>query len=315
VKMMNWRCDVQNFEPDVKISLTRVGVTNLKKLVRLRRTNKRPIILLSTFEVFVNLPSSQKGIHMSRNPEVIEGIIDEALEMESYEMETICEEIVKRLFEKHEYATEAEVFMVSDFMTKEKSPISGKYSQEIHKIMGGAKGVKKDDNIELTKIVGAEVVGITACPCAQNLIKEMCIKNLKEKGFSDEDIDKILDSVIFATHNQRGIGRIILEVPTGYDIEIMDIIDIIKKSMSAEIYGILKRADEAYVVEKSHKKPMFVEDCVREMAKRLVEKFKHLPDETKVLIRQVNMESIHRHDAFAEKVATLGELRRELDNI
>lgn len=51
--MMNWRCDVQNFEPDVKISLTRVGVTNLKKLVRLKRTNKRPIILLSTFEVLL----------------------------------------------------------------------------------------------------------------------------------------------------------------------------------------------------------------------------------------------------------------------
>ncbi|WP_456373831.1 GTP cyclohydrolase MptA [Methanocaldococcus sp.] len=311
---MNWKYDIQNFEPDVKISLTRVGITNLKKLVRLKRKNKRPIILLSTFEVFVNLPSSQKGIHMSRNPEVIERIIDEALEIDSYEMETICEEIVKGLFKKHEYATEAEVFMVSDFMTKEKSPISGKYSQEIHKIMGGARGIKKEDRIELTKIVGAEVVGITACPCAQNLIKEISIKRLKEKGFSDEDIEKIIDSVIFATHNQRGIGRIILEIPTGYDIEIMEIIDIIKKSMSAEICGILKRSDEAYVVEQSHKNPKFVEDCVREMAKRIVEKFKHLPDETKVLIRQINMESIHRHDAYAEKVSTLGDLRKEIEN-
>ncbi len=309
---MNWKCDIQNIEPDIKISLTKVGISNLKKLVRIKRNGKRPIILLPTFDVSVNLPSSQKGIHMSRHPEVIEEIIDEALKMESYEMETICEEIVKRLFKKHEYANRAEVLMISDFMLEEKSPISKKISQEVHKIIGGAKGIKENDNLKITKIVGAEVVGITACPCAQNLIKEICIENLKNKGFSDEDILKILDSVIFATHNQRGIGKIILEIPEDYYVEILDIINIIKNSMSAEIYGILKRVDEAYVVKKSHTNPKFVEDCVREMANRIVKKFNHLPDETKVHIKQINFESIHRHNAFAEINTTLGELRKEL---
>ncbi|WP_423792327.1 GTP cyclohydrolase MptA [Methanocaldococcus indicus] len=309
---MNWKCDIQNIEPDIKVSLTRVGVTNLKKLVRIKRNGKRPIILLSTFEVSVNLPSTQKGIHMSRHPEVIEEIIDEAIKMECYETETICEEIVKRLFKKHDYATEAEVLMVSELMLKEKSPVSKKYSQEIHKIIAGARGTKKGDEISITKIVGAEVVGITACPCAQNLIKELSIKNLKEEGFSDEDINKILKSVVFATHNQRGIGKVILEIPEGYNVKIEDIIDIIKKSMSSEIYGLLKRDDEAYVVIKSHGNPKFVEDCVREMAKHIVKEFSYLPDDTKVFIRQVNLESIHRHDAFAEKNTTLKELKKEI---
>ena len=136
---------------------------------------------------------------------------------------------------------------------------------------------------------------------------------MKKQGFSDEEIEKIMDSVVIATHNQRGIGTILIEVPEGYNIEIMKIIDIIKKSMSGEVYELLKRSDEAYVVETAHRNPKFVEDCAREMIKRVVETFDYLPDEARVLVRQVNQESIHRHDAFAERCATFGELRKELD--
>ncbi|AEF96679.1 GTP cyclohydrolase MptA [Methanotorris igneus] len=307
------KCDIQATEPDIKVPLTRVGITNLKKLVKIKRKNKRPIILLPTFEVFVDLPSFQKGVHMSRNPEVIEEIIEDAVEKDVYEMETICEEIVKKLFEKHEYATRAEVFMVSDFVLEEKSPVSKKHSQEVCKIMAKACGFKDGNKIKIKKLVGAEVVGITACPCAQNLLKEKSIENLKKQGFSDEEIKKIMDSVVIATHNQRGIGTILIEVPEGYNVEILRIIDIIKKSMSGEVYELLKRSDEAYVVETAHRNPKFVEDCAREMIKRIVETFDYLPDEARVLVRQVNQESIHRHDAFAERCATLGELRKELD--
>ncbi len=82
--------------------------------------------------------------------------------------------------------------------------------------------------------------------------------------------------------------------------------------MRAKPYEILKRPDEAKVVEMAHKKPMFVEDCVREMAKRVVESFTELPDDSIITIRQINEESIHQHDAVAERVALMGDLRREL---
>jgi GTP cyclohydrolase-4 len=306
-------CDVQATEPDIKVSLTRVGITNLKKLVKITRNSKRPIILLPTFEVFVDLPSSQKGIHMSRSPEVIEEVIENLVNEETYGIEELSVDIVKKLFERHEYASRAEVLLYSDYMIEEESPITKKNSQEICKIIGRAYGIKDSDgNILIKKMVGAEVVGITACPCAQNLLKEKAINNLKEKGFSDEDIDKILDSVVIATHNQRGIGTIMIEVPDGYDISISKIIDIIKKSMSGEVYELLKRVDEGYVVETAHKNPKFVEDCAREMIKRVVDGFKYLPDDTEVLVRQVNKESIHRHDAFAERFSKMGELREEL---
>ncbi|AEH06687.1 GTP cyclohydrolase MptA [Methanothermococcus okinawensis] len=306
-------CDVQATEPDIKVSLTRVGVTNLKKLVKITRESKRPIILLPTFEVFVDLPSSQKGIHMSRSPEVIEEVIENLVNKETYGIEELSVDIVKKLFERHEYASRAEVLMHSDYMMEEKSPITKKKSQEICKIIGRAYGIKDSEgNIVIKKMVGAEVVGITACPCAQNLLKEKAVNNLKEKGFSDEDIAKILDSVAIATHNQRGIGTIMIEVPDGYDISISTIIDIIKKSMSGEVYELLKRVDEGYVVEMAHKNPKFVEDCARAMIKQVVDEFSYLPDDTEVLVRQVNKESIHRHDAFAERYSKMGDLRAEL---
>ncbi|ABR56725.1 GTP cyclohydrolase MptA [Methanococcus aeolicus] len=306
-------CDVQATEPDVKVSLTRVGITNLKKLIKITRESKRPIILLPTFEVFVDLPSSQKGIHMSRSPEVIEEIIESMVDNEVYGIEELSVDIIKKLFEKHEYATRAEVLMYGEYMMEEESPITKRSSQEICKIMSKAHGTKDgNNNIIIKKMVGAEVVGITACPCAQNLLKEKAIKKLKEKGFSDEDIKNILDSVSIATHNQRGIGTIMIEVPDGYEVGISKIINIIKKSMSGEVYELLKRVDEGYVVEEAHKNPKFVEDCAREMIRRVVGEFNYLPDDTEVLVRQVNKESIHRHDAFAERSSTLGELRNEL---
>ncbi|HIQ38454.1 MAG TPA: GTP cyclohydrolase I FolE2 [Methanothermococcus okinawensis] len=307
-------CDIQATEPEIKISLTRVGVINLKKLVKIHRKNKRPIILLPTFEVFVDLPSSQKGIHMSRSPEVIEEVIEKLVVKEIYGIEELSVNIVKKLFERHEYATRAEVLMYGDYIIEEKSPITNKPSQGLCKIIGRAYGVKDSEgNIHIKKMVGAEVVGITACPCAQHLLKEKTIQNLKKKGFSDEDIEKILDAVVVATHNQRGIGTVMIEVPEGYNVSIGKIIDIIKKSMSGEVYELLKRVDEAYVVEMAHRNPKFVEDCAREMIKRIVEEFRYLPDDTQVLVRQINKESIHRHDAFAERRSTMGELRRELN--
>ncbi len=307
------KCDVQSSEPEIKVSLTRVGVTNLKKLVRIVRKSKRPIILLPTFKVFVDLPSSQKGIHMSRSPEVIEEVIEHLVDKDTYGLEELSGDIIKKLFEKHEYATRAEVVMYSDYMIEEVSPITKKKSQEMCKIIGRAYGVKMaDGSIKIKKMVGAEVIGITACPCAQNLIKEESVEKLKEKGFSDEDIEKILDSVVIASHNQRGIGTILIEVPDNYSLSVSKIIDIIKKSMSGEVYELLKRSDESYVVKTAHKNPKFVEDCAREMIKRIVDEFTDLPDDVEVLVRQVNKESIHRHDAFAERRSTIGELRKEL---
>jgi GTP cyclohydrolase I/GTP cyclohydrolase-4 len=75
----------------------------------------------------------------------------------------------------------------------------------------------------------------------------------------------------------------------------------------------MKRSDEVAVVEKAHRHPRFVEDCVREAIRGAIEHFRGLPDDAFVSARQDNLETIHQHNVVAERHGLLGELRRELD--
>jgi len=84
--------------------------------------------------------------------------------------------------------------------------------------------------------------------------------------------------------------------------------------MSSEIYELMKRSDEMSVVVKAHENPRFVEDCVREMVRQVVEGYPDLPEQTFVMARQENLETIHRHNVVAERYGTLGELRAELQS-
>lgn len=82
--------------------------------------------------------------------------------------------------------------------------------------------------------------------------------------------------------------------------------------MSSENYALLKRPDERFVVEKAHRHPRFVEDAVREMLFNVMGLYRDLPDDAYVHARQVNMETIHKHDVFAERGGTVGEIRAEM---
>ena len=303
--------DTQDNKPRVPISLSRVGGTGVKKLVKLERKNKRPIILIPTFDAFVDLPSDQKGIHMSRTPEAISEVMEEATKSQSIRTENICEEIVNKMMEKHEYARRVEVNMTSDYMFNRKSPVTEKNSQEMAKLIAKAVGTRNGNEIIIHKYIGTEVVGMTVCPCAQESVKEADKRKLLE--FLDEETtQKVLDTVTFASHNQRGIGTILIEVPKGEEVSADDLIEIIEESMSSPVCGLLKRPDENATVMNAHTKPVFVEDCVRNMVEKIIEKYSNLPDDTKVTLRQINKESIHRHDAFAEKVSTIAQLKEEM---
>ena len=84
--------------------------------------------------------------------------------------------------------------------------------------------------------------------------------------------------------------------------------------MSSETYELLKRSDEFFIVNKAHHKPMFTEDVVREVFRNLIDIYPDLPDETFVMVKQENLESIHQHNAFAERSGTMGAIREELRN-
>lgn len=306
--------DTQDDTPNIPVQLTRVGVTGVKKLLKIERDQKRPIILLPEFEAFVDLPRDQKGIHMSRSPEAISEVLEEKLEENAIEVESLCAEIVNSLLEKHTYAKRVEVNMTSDFMFLRKSPVTKKNTQEMSKLMASAIGYREKDEVVIRKLVGIEVVGMTVCPCAQESVKESSKQKLLE--FLDEETtQKVLDTVSFSSHNQRGRGMIMIEVPENQSIQAEKLIDIIESSMSSPVCELLKRPDENAIVLNAHQNPVFVEDCVRNMVQKIVEEYNELPDDTMLTLRQINEESIHRHNAFAEKIATIGELREEISKI
>jgi GTP cyclohydrolase IV len=117
-----------------------------------------------------------------------------------------------------------------------------------------------------------------------------------------------------ATHNQRGLGTLHIGCPEDCDTDIdaQVLLAIVEDSMSSEIYELMKRSDEGAVVEKAHRRPRFVEDCVREMVRGVVQGFPALTDRHFVSARQENLETIHQHNVTAERFGLLGEMRSEL---
>jgi GTP cyclohydrolase-4 len=137
-------------------------------------------------------------------------------------------------------------------------------------------------------------------------------ERLLGNGFSPAEVNRVLEIVPMATHNQRGRGTLI--VGTDRPIRAQDLVHIVEAAMSSENYDLLKRPDELFVVAKAHRHPRFVEDAVREILLGLIELYPQLPDDTFVLARQVNFETIHKHDVYAERSGVLGELRDEISN-
>jgi len=304
--------DIQACVPDFPFNLTRVGVTGVKKLIKIERGgDERPVVLISDFEVFVDLPSDRKGANLSRNFEAIDEVLEDAINRPVYVIEELCGEIAKRLLARHEYATRAEVKMKSEYIVRRQTPFTRATCQEVVDIFAEAVA-RAGPAGYLRKTVGAEVMGMTACPCAQEIMKEQARSELIKAGLSEDATSDLLTRLPMATHNQRGRGSISIEVRDRRCVSIDRIIKIIEESMSSKVYGLLKRPDEALVVSRAHSNPRFVEDCVRTMAQKTVEAFCDLPDDAAVTLKQINEESIHQHNAFAERTATMGELRAEL---
>jgi GTP cyclohydrolase IV len=303
--------DVQATRSEVAINLSRVGVTNVKKLVKVARSGKRPVILISTFNMYVDLPSDRRGANLSRNFEVIDEVLEEMVKSPVLDIEDLCGEVARRLLDRHEYATRSEVHMDSELIVKRKTPKTEMTSQKVVKVFARAVA-ERNEKIKVKKVIGAEVVGITACPCAQELMKTRAEAELRSLGIEQVKIDTFLAKIPMATHNQRGRGTISIEFVGDQKAPLDTIIENIERSMSTTSYDLLKRVDEVEVVNCAHNNPKFVEDCVRDMAKNVLASFKELPDEAVVTMKQVNEESIHQHNAFAELKTTMGDLRDEL---
>ncbi len=303
--------DVQAQLPTIGVSLSRVGVTSVEKVIRLRQNGSEQLFS-ARFECVVDLGPSQKGAHMSRFEEVVNDAISEVVLGEStFKAETLAEHIAE-LVRGRQGARRAEVSVEARFPEHKPAPVSGIQTQELYTLHGAA--VASD--LGTRRVIGVTAQGITACPCAQELVAGAARERLETEGFGADEIERILDAVPVATHNQRGLGTLLIGCTELCDDEIdaAILLQIVEHSMSSEIYELMKRSDEAHVVEKAHRRPRFVEDCVREMIGGVVDAFGGLDDRAFVSARQVNLETIHQHNVVAERFGTLGEIRRELSS-
>jgi GTP cyclohydrolase IV len=208
-------------------------------------------------------------------------------------------------------ALRAEVTIAARYPEHKPAPVSGIATQEIYTLFGAAVASERGTR----RLVGVAAQGMTACPCAQQLVAGRSRERLAADGFTDEEIGRIFEAVPVATHNQRGLGTLHLGLPESCkaDVDAAELLAIVEDSMSSEIYELMKRSDEAAVVEKAHRRPRFVEDCVREAIRGAAERYGELDAEAFLSARQENLETIHQHNVVAERFGLLGELRRELD--
>jgi GTP cyclohydrolase I/GTP cyclohydrolase-4 len=298
--------DLQASAPEVRIGLSRAGVTGVQKAVRMQHGG-RDALVSAEIDCFVDLDPAQKGVHMSRFPELFEEAIDEVVIDGKLLVENLAEHIAKHIVERQR-ALRAEVKIAARYPIERLTPVTGLRTQELVTLIGLAAASPSSTR----RVVGVEATGINACPCAQGLVREEATERLGEAGFDENDVDRILELVPLATHNQRGRGTLYLGTQVRLDAE--DLVDIVEQSMSSPIYELLKRPDELFVVEHAHLTPRFVEDSVRLMVKGALDSYLELEDEDFVLARQVNFETIHNHEVLAERFGTVGELRAELAN-
>jgi GTP cyclohydrolase I/GTP cyclohydrolase-4 len=301
--------DVQAQPPSLAIGLSRVGVTGVEKVIRVRQHGVEQLFS-ARLECFVDLAGDQKGAHMSRFEEVINEAIGEVVLGEStFRAEDLAQRVAE-LVRERQRAQRAEVTIAARYPEHKPAPVSGVNTQEIYTLHGMAVASERGTR----RVVGVAAQGMTACPCAQELVGAAARVRLLDDGFSEGEIDRILEAVPVATHNQRGLGTLHIGATesAALEIEARTLLEIVEQSMSSEIYELMKRVDEAAVVEKAHRRPRFVEDCVREMIGGVVAKLPELPDDAFVSARQENLETIHQHNVAAERHGTLRELRGEL---
>ncbi len=297
--------DIQSGQPSVHVRLGRAGVVGITKAILIGDQEGQQQWFNATFDLYADLDATQAGLHMSRFSDALDEVMVEIGNNVWPKIELLAEHIAKIIVEKQK-AFRAEVHIRTAYPLQRWTPVSGRPTQEVYGLIAQAVATKNHSR----RLVGVEVEGMVACPCAQDMVHSFARVRLQEEGFAEDVIEKMLDVTPLATHNQR--GRATLMIGTDQSLDARDLVDLAESAMSSENYGLLKRPDELYIVNKAHANPRFVEDVAREILRAVVEKYTGLPDNSFVWVRQRNEETIHKYDVEAEGWGTLGELRSEI---
>jgi GTP cyclohydrolase I len=253
--------DVQNDRDFRNIPINQVGIKNLRYPIAVRDRRDGFQHTVATISMFVDLPHEYKGIHMSRFVEMLH-ILKPEVSLQKFSV--ILDHMKKFL-----NAASAHLEMAFPYFIEKKAPISMATGLMDYacRIVGSSDATGKVD------LMSEVLVPITSvCPCS--------------KEISD-----------FGAHNQRGEVRLRLRFKKFIWLE--DMIGLVEATASSDVYSVLKRVDEKCVTERAYQKPKFVEDMVRDVAKRLVAD----PNIIWFSVSAENFESIHNHSAYAHIIS------------
>lgn len=248
--------DVQGRADTRRIAIDKVGIKDIRHPVRVSDRSGGEQHTIATFNMYVNLPHNFKGTHMSRFVEILNRHEREITVNSFKEMLTEMTEVLE--------AGAGHIEMRFPYFVNKAAPVSGVQSLMDYDVtfIGEICDGEPQMNIKV-------VVPVTSlCPCS---------KKISDRG----------------AHNQR--SHVTLDVRTRDFIWIEELIDIVEKEASCELYGLLKRPDEKLVTERAYDNPKFVEDMVRDVAARLNENDRI----GAYTVESENFESIHNHSAYA----------------
>ncbi len=248
--------DVQNQRDHRNIEIQKVGVKGVRYPITVLDKTQGYQHTVATVDMYVNLPRQFKGTHMSRFVEILNKYRGK---IGLKELRLILEEMKKRL-----RAESAHVEIEFPYFVEKQAPVTG--AKGLMEYVCRFYGSSDHSDIDLCLEVNVPIS--TVCPCS---------KEISDHG----------------AHNQRGVVRVKVRFKKLVWIE--DLIEIVEKSASCDLYSILKRPDEKHVTERAYENPMFVEDVVREVATKLTSD----PNITWFSVEAENFESIHNHNAYA----------------
>jgi GTP cyclohydrolase IV len=288
------------------LRLRSVGVAGIRKPLAVQRPDGVHT-LAARFDVSVDLPADRKGSDLSRNAEVLAEVVDQTAVRPVASLESACASIARELLTRHPSATEASVRASAEYFLR-RGVSDERRSFEDYLLLGEATATADGPSgVSTRRGVGAEAVGMTACPCAMETCREELAKQFPLLA------DPRLAGLPMITHNQRNRTRLVFESSEAAELEVDEVIAAIEGAQSSPTFAILKRGDEGRVVLGAHRNPKFVEDVLRDLLASVPARFPGLPDDTLVFARTVSEESIHKYNVEASHRVSLGELRRSAE--
>ena len=181
--------DIQQSKPTVHVSLSRAGVTNLRRIIQIN-DGGRGVLFYAKLDLFADLNPEQSGVHMSRFSDVLEPLVEEISLEPSHDIESLAERLARQVV-RTQGAIYSEVHIRAQSPIMKVAPITGKPSEELYTLIGIAASTQEHTN----RLVGIETEGMTVCPCAQDMVRSYSKDLLMEEGFSKEDSERIVDII------------------------------------------------------------------------------------------------------------------------